>query len=361
MFAQLLQQQENTSPIMKSTQGMSSIESRFIHHATTPTPATTTSSATTVYEPTPLIDADVDCIVNAVDHLLDYDDKTLDPTPIGSSGLKIVDKVNLDLTESPWLDDDNFVACLTSFLGQKRKAAGVDYKMFQKKDIVSKWKSTSKQEPCMTLVDFPHKRQRMMDSTSAAVTSDDSSTTSSQGSGSTISTADDSSMLQLRPYQSDQWYEKYRKLVQFKRINGHCLVPNNWNLNSPLALWVKRQRYQYKLKNEGQHSTLTEEREQALEALGFVWDSHGAVWEERLNELRGFKNVRGHCCVPANFKENHQLAIWVKCQRRQYKLFCDGKRSNMNQERIAKLEDLGFVWNPRKMKASSPATIVPNI
>ena len=315
------------------------LESSFNHH----------SSSSAMFEPTPLIDANVDCIVNAVDHLLEFDGVTLDPTPIGSSGLKIVDKVNLNLSESPWMDDENFVACLTSFLGQKRKSVT--------SEIQKAWTKQQQQQQPTTVVEFPsNKRQRLIDTTvPTAITTDDSSTDggSTTASGSTMSVADDSSILQLRPYQSDQWYEKYRKLVQFKRINGHCLVPNNWNLNSPLALWVKRQRYQYKLKNEGQHSTLTEEREAALEALGFVWDSHGAVWEERLNELRAFKNVRGHCCVPANFKENHQLAIWVKCQRRQYKLFCDGKRSNMNQERITKLVDLGFVWNPRKMKASS--------
>ena len=95
---------------------------------------------------------------------------------------------------------------------------------------------------------------------------------------------------------------------------------------------------------------MTEERQEALERLGFVWDSHGAVWMERLNELEAFKSERGHCCVPANFKDNHQLAIWAKCQRRQYRLYCDGKRSNMNKDRIAKLEKLGFVWNPRKSK-----------
>ena len=113
---------------------------------------------------------------------------------------------------------------------------------------------------------------------------------------------------------------------------------------------------------------MTDERQQALESLGFVWDSHWAIWEERLNELVAFRDDHGHCNVPANFEGNPPLSIWVKvraishpkhianafvltltfassqCQRRQYKLFRSGQKSNMTEERIAKLDSVGFSW-----------------
>jgi CDGSH-type Zn-finger protein len=111
---------------------------------------------------------------------------------------------------------------------------------------------------------------------------------------------------------------------------------------------MKCQRHQYKLKKEGYHSTMTGQREKSLESLGFVWDSHKATWEERLNELIAFRRAQGHCNVPAKFEENPQLAIWVKCQRRQYKLFCDGAHSNITANRISRLVEKGFVWNPRR-------------
>jgi Helicase associated domain len=52
--------------------------------------------------------------------------------------------------------------------------------------------------------------------------------------------------------------------------------------------------------------------------------------------------------VPSTYPENPQLATWVKCQRRQYKLLKDGKTSNMSLGRIEKLEELGFIWEMRK-------------
>jgi hypothetical protein len=156
--------------------------------------------------------------------------------------------------------------------------------------------------------------------------------------------------LRLRSYQNDSWSENFRELVKYREARGDCLVPHNWDTSRRLAQWVKRQRYQFKLKSEGRHSNLTRERQAALENLGFVWDSHAAVWEERLRELLEFRQVHGHCNVPSTFPENPQLSVWVKCQRRQYKLFRTGKRASMTTaDRMTRLTNLGFSWNPRNL------------
>jgi Helicase associated domain len=154
----------------------------------------------------------------------------------------------------------------------------------------------------------------------------------------------------FRPYQAGQWCEKFEELCEYSEKMGHCLVPHTFSENLPLARWVKRQRYQYKLMKEGKSSTMTEERVLALEKVGFVWDSQGAAWGERLSELRDFRKVYMHCNVPSNFIENPQLATWVKCQRRQYKLHLEGKPSNMTPQRIAELENLDFEWELRTYK-----------
>jgi hypothetical protein len=117
---------------------------------------------------------------------------------------------------------------------------------------------------------------------------------------------------------------------------------------------VKRQRYQYKLKADGQMSTMTDERITLLENIGFIWDSHAAAWAEKLYELKDFHRERGHCNVPSTYPENPQLATWVKCQRRQYKLLRDGKTSNMTMDRIVELENVGFVWEVRKSWDQGP-------
>lgn len=154
----------------------------------------------------------------------------------------------------------------------------------------------------------------------------------------------------FRPYQAGQWAEKFEELCEYRKNHGHCLVPHTYNDNLALARWVKRQRYQYKLMMEGKASTMTPERVKALEEIGFVWDSQGAAWGDRLHELEEFRKTYLHCNVPSNFSDNPRLATWIKCQRRQYKLYMEGKPSNMTPQRIHHLESLGFEWELRVYK-----------
>ena len=160
---------------------------------------------------------------------------------------------------------------------------------------------------------------------------------------------DESSVsLRFRSYQAENWTGKFEELLDFRLKHGHCLVPYTFTENSSLAEWVKRQRYQYKLKNEGKHSALSEDRIAALEALGFVWNSHDAAWEERWKELHVYKNINSNCNVPSRYVLNPQLAVWVKRQRRQYTFYSSGKSSTMTPYRIEKLEKIGFAWDGRK-------------
>jgi hypothetical protein len=98
-------------------------------------------------------------------------------------------------------------------------------------------------------------------------------------------------------------------------------------------------------------STMTCERIEALEKVGFVWDSHGAVWMERLNELQDYAEEFGSCNISTSYQnfDSPKLASWVKCQRRQYKMYTEGKPSNMTPQRISALERIpGFGWETRK-------------
>jgi hypothetical protein len=140
--------------------------------------------------------------------------------------------------------------------------------------------------------------------------------------------------------------ERYKDLCVYQQAHGHCFV--DWKTDPLLAQWVKRQRYQSKLKSEGKHSTITDARLMALESLDFIWDSNRAIWEERWNELCVYNQIHGHANVPSTYPENPQLAMWVKGQRRHYSLNQRGMRSSITEERAAKLDRLGFVWNVHK-------------
>jgi hypothetical protein len=103
-------------------------------------------------------------------------------------------------------------------------------------------------------------------------------------------------------------------------------------------------------------STMTEERINLLQGIGFVWDRHSEAWEMRFSELCIFLEQNGHTNVPSNYP-NTQLSTWVKCQRRQYKMHWEvnsgNKKTLLSEERIQRLEALGFEWELRPRSKSN--------
>ena len=173
-------------------------------------------------------------------------------------------------------------------------------------------------------------------------------------------------MVRFRASQMEQWGKRYKELIVFREEHGHCVVPLYYPANPTLSHWVKRQRCQYKLKVDGKHSTLTDERQSMLEELGFTWDSHNAAWEERFFELCVFKENNGHCNVPSSYPENPPLAAWIKCQRRYIRTYfkkqlekeralSQGRKFedktamkySLSGERVKKLIDIGLRWKKK--------------
>ena len=144
-----------------------------------------------------------------------------------------------------------------------------------------------------------------------------------------------------------------RDLQRFRDEFGDCLVPLNHPKYPKLGLWVKEQRRHYTLMKQNKPSHMTEERAQNLDSVGFCWDTHEAVWGERLRELCEYKSRYGDCIVPTNYSENPKLGTWVHHQRRQYKKFMEKKPCHITNERIRALESLGFVWYPRERSRST--------
>jgi hypothetical protein len=138
------------------------------------------------------------------------------------------------------------------------------------------------------------------------------------------------------------WADRLSELSDYRKIHGHCNVPNRYSGNTKLGTWVGGQRALYRLHLEGKTSSMTLSRIQALESLGFKWDSLGAFWKDRLSELADYRKIHGHCNVPESYSESAKLAKWVSNQRRQYKLYQEGKTSSMTLSRIQELESLGF-------------------
>jgi hypothetical protein len=141
------------------------------------------------------------------------------------------------------------------------------------------------------------------------------------------------------------WEDRLSELADYGNIHGHCNVPYRYSKNTKLGIWMSTQRKHYKLRLEGNESQMTLPRIQELESLSFEW-------VERLSELAEYRKTHGHCNVPLRYRENTQLANWVRWQKLNYRWLEEGKPSPaLSASRIQALESLGFKWT-----ASTPKT-----
>jgi hypothetical protein len=105
-----------------------------------------------------------------------------------------------------------------------------------------------------------------------------------------------------------------------------------------LGIWVATQR-----KNKG---TMSTERRQRLDEIGFIWNALESGWEEGFAALMEFKAREGHCNVYKNHREgSFRLGQWVGIQR--------SNKDRISTERRHRLEEIGFVWDVLSGKRAS--------
>jgi hypothetical protein len=69
------------------------------------------------------------------------------------------------------------------------------------------------------------------------------------------------------------WEDCLSELADYRKIRGHCNVPQRYSETPQLGRWVGNQRKCYKLHLEGKRSSMTLSRIQELECLSFEWGS----------------------------------------------------------------------------------------
>ena len=149
--------------------------------------------------------------------------------------------------------------------------------------------------------------------------------------------------------------------MEYKEEHGDCLVPVCHEPNRPLGRWVSKQRQQRRLLQQGMKSAMTKDRIAMLDAIGFEWDaSHlssnqpkSDLWERRCEQLVEHKEEHGDCNVPKTYEPNRPLGTWVGTQRQRRRRLQQGKKSNMTEDRTAKLEAIGFEWTVRVSRSSA--------
>ncbi|MGV3503552.1 MAG: helicase associated domain-containing protein [Adhaeribacter sp.] len=143
----------------------------------------------------------------------------------------------------------------------------------------------------------------------------------------------------FRDLKESYWQEMYQALKEFKRQQGHCLVPVNSKAHKPLGSWVATQR---KLEAQGK---LTKAKRQQLHRLGFVWGQQvmprikmhlDQQWETYYERLCCYRQAHGSCQV--SLKIDPELQRWTRWQR---KLFFEGQ---LKAGRREKLDAIHFPW-----------------
>mmetsp|Transcript_15065 Transcript_15065/g.41664 ORF Transcript_15065/g.41664 Transcript_15065/m.41664 type:complete len:637 (+) Transcript_15065:162-2072(+) len=141
------------------------------------------------------------------------------------------------------------------------------------------------------------------------------------------------------------WEFRIAQLVEFKKAHNHCNVPIRYKTpkgDSQLGRWLSVQRRYYR-----QHK-LSKAQSKCLQEMGVDFEEpqnrFDCAWMEMLQQLKEFKRKHGHCRVPKSNRmtpgsEEAKLAIWVAVQRSYY------KTKKLPQDRIEKLDEMGFVWS----------------
>ncbi len=129
-----------------------------------------------------------------------------------------------------------------------------------------------------------------------------------------------------------------QRLTAYAEKYGHVLVPRRYVAPDGfnLGMWVHGQRG---AKSKGR---LSREQIEKLNEYGFVWDANRFAWDSAVMHLQEYKKPHGHVLVPRSFQtpDGFKLGVWVNNQR--------SRKGKLNREQIAKLDEVGFVWDVRR-------------
>jgi superfamily II DNA or RNA helicase len=130
------------------------------------------------------------------------------------------------------------------------------------------------------------------------------------------------------------------ELAAYVDAHGHARVPQGHTTPSgfKLGTWCHARRAD---RNAG---TLSAKRVAALDALGFVWDPLQGEFDRGLTALSAYVQVHGDARVPVGHSTPSGFKLGGWCRNRR----TNRKAGTLSTQRIAALDALGFIWDPRQ-------------
>ncbi|MDO8446598.1 MAG: Helicase associated domain protein [Deltaproteobacteria bacterium] len=138
------------------------------------------------------------------------------------------------------------------------------------------------------------------------------------------------------------WDFWYGLTLRYKEEFGSPNVPSDYKTpeGHSLGYWQTHQRRHYR------NGKLRPARIQKLEDVGFIWNPLGDPFEKGYDETLKFKSQFGDANAPKRYKteDGFNLGNWQILQRQNY------KNGSLSNERIQKLQEIGFLWQIRSRK-----------
>ena len=138
----------------------------------------------------------------------------------------------------------------------------------------------------------------------------------------------------------NKWDKMFNRLVTYKKKHhGSTIVSKRYGADTQLAIWVSRQRWNYRCTRD----KLSADRIERLESIDFVWDQ----WMAMYNRLLVYKKKNKSTQVPQTYTEENQLHLpilgkWVYYQR------CLHRNGKLLEKRVEYLNSIDFEWEVGK-------------
>lgn len=143
------------------------------------------------------------------------------------------------------------------------------------------------------------------------------------------------------------WQRYFAEAKAYAEEHGNLNVKATYTTKSGVKLgsWLSNLRT-YK-KNNIQQNYLTQDRIEALDKLGMVWDVPDYLWEQNYAACVEYHKKYGDLDIPSGYvsKEGLKIGAWVRRQRalRQGKVV----GSELTDDQIRRLDAIGMIWGDK--------------
>jgi len=154
------------------------------------------------------------------------------------------------------------------------------------------------------------------------------------------------------------WSTRIQQLEAFRSEMGHLHVDSNYDKYSNLGGWAVEMSELHRRWQEGKDYLTPDviQKCNQLTEMGFTFDVFPKrrgerSWDDSYELLLKYRQEKGSTRVPHHYKADFRLGSWVAVQRKEHKLLMEEKPSRMTNEKILRLEAVGFEWVARRGKS----------